>query len=210
MVSGTLYNGKLISTFLFKKSALVFFAPALAIISMGIWATRKQNLHFIIFTFLICITIIIIPFRQGVRYIFPVLPFVLFFMIKGVINIFNILKFKEKNVFMLLSVYLLILTGYNVKNIIDYAGTGSNQSYTPEMVSIYHYISEKLAPDDIIIFFKPRVLRLFTDRNAVFTGPGQYESSCAEYLLIQKQAGKSLDKYSPEFETQNYILRKLR
>ncbi len=200
-----IYYLNLVSSYFF--TTFLFFLPALIIIIIGMLSTWKQNLHFITYTFFICIVLTAWPALQGTRFIFPIIPFILFFLLKGAIYIFDKFRINLKYLVIILIMFLLRTSFYSTKQIINYSKSDTNQSYNSEMVEIYNYISKNVPEKEIIGFFKPRALRLFTGRNAIFTDQQNYEKSNAKYLLIEKyQYDKIIAGYKKVYETPNYLL----
>ncbi len=130
---------------------------------------------------------------QGMRFIFPLMPFLLFYLLEGLQVIF-----KQKKQFR------FVLLGLIVSSILQsglttyyYWQKDSNEAYSSDLQAIYNYIKRELPPNAIIVFEKPRALRLFSHRNSV-----QKEIEAAQYALIR--TNKKLDKAL--FETNTYTL----
>lgn len=200
-----LYYSYLVSGYFFTTP--VFFLPILIIVFIGMLSTWKQDLYFIAYTAFICIVLIVWPAYQGTRFIFPIIPFILFFLLKGAIYIFDKFTFNVRYLVILLFIFLGRTSLISIKQIIYFCKTDTNQSYTPEMVEIYNYITKNVREKEIIGFFKPRALRLFTDRNAIYTDQYHYAKSNATYLLIEKDEYTSMiTKFNKVYETPNYVL----
>ena len=78
-----------------------------------------------------------------------------------------------------------------------YWNQDSNKAQSKDMQRIYHFIRKNLPENSIIIFNKPRALRLFTDRNSV-----QKNIKEANYILIPTTT--NLNNYL--FQTPEYTL----
>ena len=185
-----------------------YLLPILILIFIGMAVGIKRNLHFVVYCLLMCMILLVWPGKyQGTRFIFPLLPFALFFMLKGAWFIVDRVKIKERYFMLLLLLYLVIFLFFNVRAILLFSHQTTNQAYTPEMQQLYHELPAYVKSDEIIGFDKPRLLRLFTDRNAICTDTAMFQQSCATYLLIPKNEYKNtVSKFSKVYESPNYVL----
>jgi hypothetical protein len=171
------------------------------------YATWKETLYLTVYTFLIFIIVLIWPYYQGIRFIFPIIPFIIFFMIKGILFFYNKYNFNKKYLVAALSVCIVIISFNNLQEIIAYTKIDTNECYTPELKEIYKYISKNIPQNEIIGFIKPRALRLFTDRNSISIDMPHYEGSVAKYLLINKSDYTSTNANNKViYQTKNYVL----
>ena len=114
---------------------------------------------------------------QGMRFLFSILPFVVYFIIEGMKALpisFQLRRFLIIGLILSSLAQSLFISVY-------YWQTNTNEAYSSEMQTIYRFIQEKTPSDALIIFHKPRALRLFTNRNSV-----QKNIPAAGYLLIQR------------------------
>lgn len=180
------------------------------IILIGLIKEIRKNLYIVIYTIFIMTIYILWPARQGFRFLFPVIPFILYFFVNG-INFFTN-KFNIK----FLNIIILILFSVNIiyegsKSTLYWSRFDTNTAYTPEMKEIYSFISNTVPENEIIVFFKPRVLRLFTERNSISLK--DYNESKDNFILLKKGINVSIyettfetDNYETIFETDNYVL----
>lgn len=198
----------LITYYLFQRDSILLFLPLLSLVIIGMFQTWRQNIHFIVYTIFISLILLIWPSFQGCRFIFPIIPFIFYFVLKGIIFVWNQYKVYERGLQILLYFYLCMFLLNQLVSINNFRKSESNSSYTYEMVNIYDYISENIPKNEEIVFFKPRVLRLFTERNAISINQNVFAKSNANYLLIQKQ--QISEDFKKEFnviyKTENYIL----
>lgn len=141
---------------------------------VGILSSTKKTAHFLVFALCYFALLVVWPKRQGLRFVFQLYPFALFFILKGIEYIFLLFQNKWKPSKYIGIGLISILGCYNIYNFVlnykQYQINYTNQCYTPELQTFYECVKEKTKEDDIITFFKPRVLRLFTDRNSVWVG----------------------------------------
>jgi hypothetical protein len=163
----------------------------------GIVKKFRENYLYIIFSFFLIIMLIILPFIQGLRYIFPILPFYLFFLFVGLNEKNYFLQFhcmkKYYNLnFMLLFgltiifVFCVTVSSRTIHTMINKLET-IDGPYTKESVGLFDYISKHTNNEDVIIFYKPRVLSLYTDRRAVaLSDIKSIMASKASYIACKK------------------------
>lgn len=119
---------------------------------------------------------------QGMRFLFPILPFLLLFFWEGIQAVFPSPN-KQKIILLLLlgsSLSQSLFTSYY------YWHKDTNEAYSQELQELYQFIQQTTPKNAIIVFHKPRALRLFTGRNAV-----QKNIAAAAYILAPKSSHHS-------------------
>jgi len=146
---------------------VIFFAA-------GIWVRRNADLLLIIFFFTYFASMIFWPAWQGIRFAFPLLPIFVYFVFQGLRLAIERLPEKTQKfgwglsfVFWVFIVITFISTTgtqarTNLKN--DRKINGPFDSYSDE---VFRYIQTETEPDNVIVFFKPRAMRLFTGRDSI-------------------------------------------
>jgi hypothetical protein len=204
--SNGFYYLRLLSIYFFFKNYWLF-VPVLLVVLVGCYQSIKQAPQFIAFTCFFSVVLIIWPGVQGIRFIFPLIPFVLFFLLNGALYLSTKFKIGVKYLHLMLLLFVLRTTLYTIKQTVFVKQENSNHSYTAEMQGIYQFIAKNIPEKGVVGFLKPRALRLFTGRNAVKSNPKHFETSVATYFLIEKKdADSSITKYHKLYETKNYIL----
>ena len=130
--------------------------------TLAIW---KKNTVLEIFPAGYMAVLILFGGSQGIRYLLPVLPFLIYYAFLAVmaIKIPNIIKIRNTSTSLFcLAIFLLYAPYISAKKdqIIE-AGISS-----PQAIELWSYINDKTGPDDTFLFAKPRVLSLLTERNA--------------------------------------------
>lgn len=144
---------------------------------LGIYKKGKQQPALLVYlSATMGIYLIWISF-QGMRFLFSILPFLVYFVLEGIKGLPISLKLQR---FLVLG---LILSSLAQSLFISYYywNTNTNEAYAPEMQQIYQYIQKETPKDALIVFQKPRALRLFTNRNSV-----QKNIAAAQYVLINR------------------------
>jgi hypothetical protein len=147
------------------------------------------------------------PFDQGLRYLFPILPFYFSFVLS------SLEKYAEaggagperwaRRVICVLPVVLVLLYLGNAStvNALDNLAHGRGNRFGPfteTSTSMFSYIRENTAEDSVIIFFKPRAMRMMTGRRSLMiTRVG--ELSRGDYVGVYRPGEESddLDQISP-------------
>ncbi|MBI1316295.1 phospholipid carrier-dependent glycosyltransferase [bacterium] len=125
------------------------------------------------------------PHHQGQRFLFPLHPWVVWFVSEGLVFVERRLQLPEG-----WAVATLVLIGipYVQKSLSWTRGVAledSNAVYSEELQQIYRYVQEQLPEDAIVGFVKPRALHLFSGVRSVYLeDPQRLSTSLAEYALI--------------------------
>jgi 4-amino-4-deoxy-L-arabinose transferase-like glycosyltransferase len=162
---------------------------------IGVWRRWREDLIFIIFFGSWMMVHIAYPYWQGPRYIFPVLPIFIYFIFQGMKFVLGKLAPEHARVgqmafygfwSILIAVFLVTssVDGYsNLKSNRDISGPFD--LYSKE---VYKYIQEKTPADSVVIFFKPRVMKLMTDRESIMSTECSRMSK-GDYLVLSRKVG---------------------
>ncbi len=187
---------------LFFSFLIQFFLFAKGIVAS---AEKRRDFHWMVYVFSFFGFLLIWPFRSY-RFILPVYPFFYYFVFNGVRVILQDKEYKKE-------IFLLVCILMSIQSMIfacfAFFKLDSNQAYTPDAVEVYTWIENNTEEEELIVFFKPRVLRLFTQRNAFsFRDKEKMKSSGADYYLEWKRNGKiPLDgKFNKKYENDSFVL----
>jgi hypothetical protein len=178
----TYYKYVVLSVFPLERPSLIpawlFFVFAL----IGVGFSFRKHFSFIFYTIITLLVYLLWPFQQGMRYLFPVVPFFIFFFLKGICML------KNKKVIVAIAVlYVSFTFMQGVRKTYYYCYQETNDVYTDEAKKLYSFIQANTLKNDLIVFFKPRALRLFTGRNSFYQQSNQnILASKAAYLLEYK------------------------
>jgi hypothetical protein len=173
----------------------------LAFFVVGVLARAQQDFAFLIYSFLNVALVLILPYTAGIRYLFPALPFFVYFCFQGTRIAFSGLEGRVRAVG--LAVTYLFWTGILVlfvSTTLQLAGSNlaaGRQTPGPfdgPSTEMFDFIRTETSPDSVIVFFKPRAMLLFTDRNSIMI------NQCAQlnrgdYAVLEKDG--SPDQVSP-------------
>lgn len=184
----------------------------LFLLGMIVTGFQKKNIYL---TVLLVGTIIVnsnLPYVQGPRYIYNILPFVLLYAANGIVYIYDLIKKLSKKLVtkikkdsvkrklssvvpkickvLIVSVSALVLinvcTYGSVRAYNNITHLGENQkedAYSSYAIEVYQYISDNTDTQSVICFEKPRMLYLNTGRKSFRYGVNGHELSEADYYL---------------------------
>lgn len=143
---------------------------------IGFWVRRKKDPLFILFFVLWMLMLITWPAWQGARFIVPVLPIFIYFTHQGIKSAAQRVPAMYQpdtqrvlhGFWLIIAIIFLFNSGrhayLNLQN--DRAISGPYDTYSRE---VYDFIKEKTASDSIVVFFKPRAMRLMTGHDALMS-----------------------------------------
>lgn len=164
---------------------------------IGLWVRRNQETIFIIFTVVWMLLLVTWPAWQGPRFIFPLLPIFVYFVFQGMKALIQKLP-ADRQVWgqrLFIGFWLVIIGLFlyrsgadSYKNLNrDRKALNAYESYSMEM---YEFVRENTPPESIIVFFKPRAMRMFTDRDA-YVAITCGEITRGDYVVINQLAENS-------------------
>ena len=176
----------------------LFFFIFVVLFFIGLATRFKADLLFVLYAALYLIVIWTWPEWQGYRFLFPMLPFFIYFSIQGIrVTIERVGKYQkdilQKGIyaFLLLTVTLFAYSaGANAYDNL-HAGREINGPFDPFSIETFDFIKNNTPSDSVIVFFKPRAMHLMTDRNALAL------TECdripeGNYLALSKKVGENL------------------
>ena len=212
--------------------SLSFIWPGICILlAIGFIADgfRWRNLHLTVLLAGTYIILFTLPYTQGLRYLFYVLPIMVLYIALGAVRIYNWLASKLNKprllkgcailacALLLLSVYVPAV-GASIENRKNYGQLADTDVYSPQAVEVFHYIQENVEQDALIGFIKPRALYLNTGRMAFIPNINSLTLADADYFLsasfITSEVSEAAASPLPEdaitvFENELFTLYKL-
>ncbi len=162
---------------------LLIGLPLLTVAATGILKNWRKDWLFLIYGFFSLILLFAYPIYQGFRFILPLLPFYLYFLFKGFSKLGQDLSERLGKgwltiphslygmILLILFVQATIQTAHNLAN-----GREKPGPFDPISQQMFETIAQKAKPDDVVVFFKPRLMRLLTGRE-ILRG-AELRSSC--------------------------------
>jgi hypothetical protein len=143
------------------------------------------------------------PFWQGPRFIFPLTPIFIYFTFVGMKFALEKLPAKyaplgqraHYGFWTLIAIMFLITSSTNAYVNLQ-SGRAINGPYDSFSKEVYKYIQDDTPQESVIVFFKPRAMRLMTGRDSLLS------TDCAgilkgDYLVLSRKVEKN-QQVSPE------------
>lgn len=176
----------------------LFFFIFVALFFIGLVARFKADLLFVLYIALYLLVLWTWPEWQGYRFLFPMLPFFIYFAIQGIRVTIDKLNDDRKAIVQKgASAYLLLIVVLFVYNTGQDAyinlrdNRDINGPFDPFSMEMYEFIKNETPPESVIVFFKPRAMRLMTDRSSLALTECERIPE-GDYLVLSKKVGENL------------------
>lgn len=174
----------------------VIFYPTLAVfLLVSAFARKKRDLAIHAYSLATLALFILWPERQGLRFIYPVLPFLFLFAFDGMNRLREILPTRWQTlaphaITGFWSILLLLSLGASVDGAWGNlaANRAINGPFDEFSYDLYEFIREDTPADAVIIFVRPRAMRLFTDRDS-FMSTRCEDLPRGDYAAIHEKMG---------------------
>jgi hypothetical protein len=169
----------------------------------GLLLNFKRDFHIVAYLFLSYALFVLWPETQGVRFIFPLLPFFIYFAYRGMTATSFALteRYQRLGLWLTRGFWLVILaifawTSLSAArdNLAQGRGPYGNV-FDPLSIQMFEFVKSDTPADSVIAFYKPRALRLFTDRDALLVDTCDALSK-ADYVVLRKSRG-AVDQVAP-------------
>ena len=172
----------------------LFYFSSIPIAIAGIIRRYRSDYHivvYIILTFVLYILWSSSQSYQGLRYLFPILPFYFSFVITGLETFQGGKTNIEQKIrkWVCLIPILIVLTYFGINsagnayaNMIHHRETFSGP-YTATSQDMFSFIRSNTEKESTIVFFKPRLMRMMTDRKSIMLRTKD-ELSRGDYLCL--------------------------
>ena len=169
------------------------YGASIPLAIVGMFKRRDSDYHFIIYGAMMIFLLIIWPIKLSLRILFPLLPFYISYAITGLETcrdtghgLWNVLG-KIVRVFPLI-VILIFFLKVSIKNGSENIANQRMEKTGPYLSTskeLFSFISNNTETDSIIVFRKPRVLRMFTKRQSIMIKKNDmYSLMKGDYLCI--------------------------
>jgi hypothetical protein len=176
----------------------LFFGVFVVLFFIGLAVRFKKDLLFALYAFLYLLVLWTWPEWQGYRFLFPMLPLFVYFSMQGIRATIEKAGAEQKALFRnsayaylsLIIAFFAFYAGWNgLANL--RSGREINGPFDPFSIETYSFIKDNTPPESVIIFFKPRAMRLMTERDALaITECDRIQEG--DYLALSKKVGENL------------------
>lgn len=162
-----------------KGFSLVLFIFVMIFAGIGVYRTFFKRIHIVVFCMGVLAITFIFPEYQGLRYLVAVVPWIFLFSFSTIDSLKDFCINNKKRFLKIvytLSVSLIAAATcmnfysssvYLAKRFIIPETVETNEAYTEDATEMYNYIMQNTSEEDLIEFFKPRVLWLNTGRMSI-------------------------------------------
>jgi hypothetical protein len=176
----------------------LFFGIFVVLFFIGLVARFRADLLFVLYAAMYLTVLWTWPEWQGYRFLFPMLPFFVYFAIQGMRVTLEKAGESQKAIlqkgayaYLLLIAFLFAyISGSNAYANLR-AGREINGPFDPYSIETYDFIKNNTPPDSVIVFFKPRAMRLMTDRASLALTECERMTE-GDYLALSKKVGENL------------------
>ncbi len=155
--------------------ALVLFGATVPLAIAGAAARLRHDYHVITYLGLTILLYLLWPTTGGIRYVFPILPFYLSFVVSSFEQYVGGSGHPERAVrsalcivpvFLLLTFFAGQSVGHAASNL-SRSRAVSSGPFVETSRNLFSYVAHNTKPDAVIVFFKPRLMALMTGRRSV-------------------------------------------
>jgi len=171
----------LFANFIYLLFGIFFFA--------GVFLKFKENILIILYFFFTVALYISWPHKQGIRFLFPILPFFFYLALQGFRAVLpknsKIASLFPRLILSALILVFFIISTLNLRENLLHPQE-SNGPFDAVSIELFEYIKKTLSEESVVVFFKPRIMHLMTNLDSILI------LSCenlprGEYLVINKK-----------------------
>ena len=181
----------------------IIYGLLLPFILGGLVLNYKRDIHLVVYLFLSYALFIVWPDQQGIRFLFPLLPLLVYFAYRGMeAASFALTERHPRLGLWFTRVFWLVIAatfawtslGLARDNLAGGRGPYGNV-FDPVSLEMFEFIKSDTPADSVIAFYKPRALRLFSDRDSLLVDTCD-ALPMADYVVLRKSRG-AVDQVSP-------------
>ena len=181
----------------------IIYGLLLPFILGGLVLNYKRDIHLVVYLFLSYALFIVWPDQQGIRFLFPLLPLLVYFAYRGMeAASFALTERHPRLGLWFTRVFWLVIAatfawtslGLARDNLAGGRGPYGNV-FDPISLEIFEFIKSDTPAESVIAFYKPRALRLFTGRDSLLVDACD-ALPMADYIVLRKSRG-AVDQVSP-------------
>lgn len=159
--------------------SIIYYAT-LPFVLVGLLLNLRKKYHFIVYSALTLLLYIVWPWSiAGPRFIFPILPFYIYFAFTGMKWSLGYSKRFSKLGHALTITFWCVIIAFCLKSSLISAKTNLDKNretrwgpFNQASMEMFDFVSKHTETNSIIVFFKPRVLRMMTGRNSIMIDSG--------------------------------------
>lgn len=169
-----------------------WFSWVILVVSyIGMVRSWRNDRVMVLFLLLLQVLILVWP-HQSMRYLFVQLPFMLYFMMQGLEGIGFSIRIWNHGLSLAKAFMVFLLIGFSVDTVRILPSHFFGSQFvegpeTPDSKRMFEYIRNETDVNSSIVFFKPRVMSLYTQRKSFLINdrPDKIREE-GDYLVIHK------------------------
>ncbi len=181
----------------------IVYGILLPFILGGVVLNFQRDFHLVAYLLLSYILFILWPEQQGIRFLFPLLPLLVYFAFRGMDAArFALTDRHPRAGLWLTRGFWLVVAAAFAWTSLGLArgnlaqGRGPYGSvFDPISIEMFEFIEANPPADAVVAFYKPRALRLFTDRDTLLLDDCSALPK-ADYVVLRKSRG-AVDQIAP-------------
>lgn len=200
----------------------IFIFLTIPVVIFGIVSNIKKDTLIAIYLLLHLAILLIWPYHES-RYVYMIIPFYYYFLVVSLskLNI-QISKIKTSfaTVFLIIQLSFLGIDYYNTIIPQVWHQIVNDGPETPDAQDMFSFVRGKTKKEDVIVFFKPRAMTLYTNRKSLIVHLDMNKIKLkGNYLVLHKEFGEyhqmlSLSSNPPEwlelqFENSKFLIYKV-
>jgi hypothetical protein len=198
LLSGYFELGRLNNPYLGLTGGKLIFFSSLVFAFIGIVCRWKKDSHIIIYILLTYTLCVLWTFGVVIRYLMPIVPFYISFVVSGIewlqrmTNsriVLGVKKVTLASVIFVMICFSVRLTDFALANL-HYDSEELSGPLTESSTKMFSVVKEKLPPDSVVIFFAPRIMKLFTGNKSIVIKKASNIYS-ADYLVSYRYSCSS-------------------
>jgi hypothetical protein len=153
----------------------LFFGMTLPFVIAGVVRRFRSDAHVLVYFALTMALYIVWPEPQGLRFLFPLMPFYISFMVTGleIVDEGAVKGERAWRKMLCRASMLLVLAFFGIRSTTNAWGNLASHRettlgpYVASAQEMFTFIRSRTEPESRIVFFKPRAMRMLTDRKSL-------------------------------------------
>jgi hypothetical protein len=170
----------------------LFYGALFPFLICGLAWYSRDDVPAVVYSGLTLMIFVFWPEQQGVRYIFPVLPFFVYFCYRGMkANAFGLTdRYRSAGTVVTRAMWIAVVIMFVLASIriARQRSSPAAGAFQPASLEMFEAIKARTAPSDVVIFDKPRLMRLMTDRDAILVDRCD-QLAKGRYVVVRKGGG---------------------
>ena len=171
----------------------------------GMFQRRGSDYPMILYGVLTVLLHVLLPTGQGLRFLIPTLPLYIHFVLIGIEQSLVLTDQRWSIPCKLVRLFPAFLVLYYFATTSTVNATMNQAEHRPRLAGpylptsqqLFSFISKSTAPDSVIVFFNPRVMKLFTDRLSIMIRETN-KLSRGDYLCVYLRQDAALQVTSDD------------